>query len=244
MKKVVLITGASNGIGAELAKSFSNEGYCVVINFNKSEQKAIDLANEICSSGHTAITYKADVSNENQVENMVKYMLDVFGHIDVLVNNAGVCSYNILIDESTESISNQINTNLLGTILCSKIVSKQMIKQNYGKIINISSIWGICGASGETVYSATKGGVIAFTKALSKELAYSNILVNCVAPGVVDTKMLNHLSNEEKNNLLNDIPLGRFATTKDISNTVLFLASEQADYITGQVIQVDGGFVV
>ena len=117
-----------------------------------------------------------------------------------------------------------------------------MIKQNYGRIINISSIWGICGASGETVYSATKGGIIAFTKALAKELAYSNILVNCVAPGVVDTKMLNHLSNDEKNDLLNEIPLGRFATSKDISNSVLFLASEQASYITGQIIQVDGGF--
>lgn len=242
MKKVVLITGASNGIGMELAKDFANENYCVVINYNKSEQNAIDLANELCAMGHNAISYKADVSNEEQVENMVKYIIEVYGHIDVLINNAGVCSYNILIDETLSSICNQLNTNLLGTIICSKSVTKQMIKQNYGRIINISSIWGICGASGETVYSATKGGIIAFTKALAKELAYSNILVNCVAPGVVDTKMLNHLSNDEKNDLLNEIPLGRFATSKDISNSVLFLASEQASYITGQIIQVDGGF--
>ena len=242
MKKVVLITGASNGIGMELAKSFAGEDYCVVINYNKSEQNATNLANELYANGHNAITYKADVSNEEQVENMIKYVIDVFGHIDVLINNAGVCSYNILIDETLPSISEQLNTNLLGTIICSKIVAKQMIKQNYGKIINISSIWGICGASGETVYSASKGGIIAFTKALAKELAYSNILVNCIAPGVVDTKMLNHLSNNEKNQLLNEIPLGRFATPKDISNSALFLASDKASYITGQIIQVDGGF--
>lgn len=242
MKKVVIITGASNGIGANIAKSFALAGYCVVINYNKSKQKADNLANKLSSAGHTAISYKADVSDFNQVNDMIKYVLEIFGHIDVLINNAGVCSYKILIDENIDSITKQINTNLLGTIVCSQVVSKQMIKQNFGKIINIASIWGICGASGETVYSATKGGIITFTKALAKELAYSNVTVNAISPGVVDTDMINHLSLDEKQELINEIPLGRLATTEDISNCALFLASDKANYITGQNIQVDGGF--
>ena len=242
MKKVVIITGASNGIGANIAKSFALAGYCVVINYNKSKQKAEELANELSSAGHTAISYQADVSDFNQVNDMIKYVLEIFGHIDVLINNAGVCSYKILIDENIDSITKQINTNLLGTIVCSQVVSKQMIKQNFGKIINIASIWGICGASGETVYSATKGGIITFTKALAKELAYSNVTVNAISPGVVDTDMINHLSLDEKQELINEIPLGRLATTEDISNCALFLASDKANYITGQNIQVDGGF--
>lgn len=242
MKKVVIITGASNGIGANIAKCFALSGYCVVINYNKSKQKAEELANELSSAGYTAISYKADVSDFNQVNDMIKYVLDIFGHIDVLINNAGVCSYKILIDEDIDSITKQINTNLLGTIVCSQAVSKQMIRQNFGKIINVASIWGICGASGETVYSATKGGIITFTKALAKELAYSNVTVNAISPGVIDTDMINHLSLDEKQELINEIPLGRLATTEDISNCALFLASDKANYITGQNIQVDGGF--
>ena len=242
MNKVVLITGASNGIGAEMAKIFANNNYNVVINYNKSKDNAEKLANEICSDGHNAICLRADVSDIEQVKQMVKEIIKTFGHIDVLINNAGICSYKILIDENIESIKNQLNTNLLGTILCSQVVSKQLIKQNYGKIINISSIWGITGASGETIYSATKGGIIAFTKALAKELAFSNITVNSIAPGVVNTKMLDNLSEQDKQDLKTQIPLGRFATTKEIANLALFIASENGDYITGQTIQIDGGF--
>lgn len=241
-KKVVIITGASNGIGKALAKSFAKNNYCVVINYNKSKIEAENLANELCTNGCNAISIKADVSDANQVKDMVKNVVDIFGHIDLLINNAGVCSYNILIDESLESIIKQLNTNLLGTILCSQVVSKQMLRQNYGKIINIASVWGVYGASSETIYSATKGGIITFTKALAKELAYNNITVNAISPGVVETNMLNHLTNDEKDALRQEIPLQRFASLDDVCGTALFLASPQADYITGQNIQVDGGF--
>lgn len=241
-KKVVIITGASNGIGKALAKSFAKNNYCVVINYNKSKIEAENLANELCTNGYNAISIKGDVSDANQVKDMVKNVIDIFGHIDLLINNAGVCSYNILIDESLDSITKQLNTNLLGTILCSQAVSKQMIRQNYGKIINIASVWGVYGASSETIYSATKGGIITFTKALAKELAYNNITVNAISPGVVETNMLNHLTNDEKDALRQEIPLQRFASLDDVCGTALFLASPQTDYITGQNIQVDGGF--
>lgn len=240
--KVVLITGASKGIGAQIAKSFAQSGYNVVINYNQSRIQAETLANELCSLGVSAIAIKADISNFNEINKMINETLNIFGHIDVLVNNAGVCSYKIIIDETIDSINSQINTNLLGTILCSQCVAKTMIKQNFGKIINISSIWGIVGASGESVYSATKGGIISFTKALAKELSYSNITVNAIAPGVVETEMLNKLTMKEKESLKEEIPLGRFASPEDIANGVLFLASDKANYITGQTLQIDGGF--
>lgn len=241
-KKVALITGASNGIGAQMAREFAKNGYCVVVNYNQSKEKAQNVVNEIVNNGNNAICVKADVTNEDEVLQMLKETLSVYGHIDVLINNAGVCNYNLLIDEHVDSIKKQINTNLLGTILCSKAVTSLMLKQGYGKIINMSSIWGVNGASLETIYSATKGGIISFTKALAKELAYSNINVNAIAPGVVDTDMLNKLSNEDKQKLKIEIPFGRFASTSEIAELALFLSSEKANYITGQVIQIDGGF--
>lgn len=242
MKKVVLVTGASNGIGKKIAETFAENGYTVIINYNKSEDKAKKIVYDLCLKGFSAICLKADVTKFEQINSLINEIISIFGHIDVLVNNAGICSYNLLIDECIDSIQDQIDTNLLGTILCSQLVTKQMIKQNSGKIINISSIWGICGASGETIYSATKGGIIAFTKALAKELSYSGITVNAVAPGVVETDMLNHLNENEKKELIEQIPLKRFATPKEIADIVLFLASNKADYITGQTIQIDGGF--
>lgn len=241
-KKVVLITGASNGIGAQMAKVFAENGYSVIINYNKSKDKAEALADELFKQGLDVLAYKADVSDIQQVKEMVKYALDVYGHIDVLINNAGVSSYNILIDESIDSITKTINTNLLGTIYVSKCVCEHMIKRQSGKIINISSIWGVVGGCGESVYSASKGGVIAFTKALAKELAPSNITVNAIAPGVVETDMINHLSGQEKEDLKKEIPLSRFASPKEIADVALFLASHKANYITGQTIQIDGGF--
>ena len=241
-KKVVLITGASCGIGAQMAKVFAQNGYSVIINYNKSKDKAEALADELFKQGLDVLAYKADVSDVQQVKEMVKYALDVYGHIDVLINNAGVSSYNILIDESIDSITKTINTNLLGTIIVSKCVCEHMIKRQSGKIINISSIWGVVGGCGESVYSASKGGIIAFTKALAKELAPSNITVNSIAPGIVETDMINHLSSQEKEDLKQEIPLSRFASPKEIADVALFLASPKANYITGQTIQVDGGF--
>ncbi len=243
-KKIVLITGASKGIGAQIAKTFSNNNYVAIVNYNKSEKEAISLVEQIVANGNTAFCYKADVSDFAQVNSMISNIIKDFGHIDVLINNAGVCSYKILIDEDINSITNQINTNLVGTILCSKVVSQQMIKQNFGTIINISSVWGICGSSSESIYSATKGGIISFTKSLAKELAFSGIRVNAIAPGVVETDMINSLTQEEKSQLKNEIPLQRFASSEEISELALYLASDKSNYITGQVIVVDGGLTL
>lgn len=242
--KVVLITGASNGIGSAMAKMFAKDGCKVVINYNQSFDNAKKLADEICAMNQTAIICKCDVSKSNEVKTMIDEVLTTFGHIDILINNAGICSSNILIDETEDNIDKVISTNLIGTINCTKYVSKHMLQRQQGKIINISSIWGIFGASNESVYSASKGGVITFSKAMAKELAYNNITVNCIAPGVVDTKMMSNYSLEELENIKNDIPLGRFATPNEIASLALFLASKNADYITGQVITIDGGFTL
>lgn len=180
--KVVLITGASKGIGKAMARLFAHNGYKVIIVYNNSELEAQNLANELCSNGFTAVCLKANIANETEIKNMFEQSIDIFGHIDVLINNAGISSHNILMDETSSSIDSLISTNLTGTINCCKYVYKHFISRGKGKIINISSIWGVCGASNESIYSATKGGIIAFSKALAKELAYSGITVNCIAP--------------------------------------------------------------
>lgn len=241
-KKVVLITGASQGIGAEIARVFAKNGYCVAINYFKSKDSAENLANELGSLGCSPICVKADVSNLSEVTNMTNYVIKTFGHIDVLINNAGIASNNILLDETEKNIHNVISTNVLGTINCTRAIYSHMVGRNQGCIINMSSIWGIYGASGESVYSASKGAIISFTKAMAKELAYSNINVNCIAPGVVDTNMMKGFSNEELAEIKGQIPLGRFANSNEIAKLALYLASEDASYITGQVIQIDGGF--
>lgn len=240
--KVVLITGASNGIGKEISRVFANNGYIVIVNYNKSKDSAEKLVEELSNLGHTSLAIKADVSNYNEVKDMVCQIIKTFGHIDVLINNAGIASSKLLIDESIENIYNVINTNLIGTINCCREASIYMLKNNFGKIINISSIWGLYGASNETVYSASKGGIIAFTKALSKELIYSGINVNCIAPGVVNTNMMKNYSNEELEQIKQEIPLKRFASPKEVAELALYLASEKSSYITGQTIQIDGGY--
>ncbi len=241
MKKVVLITGASRGVGASMATLFAQNDFCVAINYNKSENEANKLANQITTCGGTAICVKADVSNFNDCKQMVENVIKTFGHIDVLINNAGIASYNILIDETPNNIANIINTNLVGTINCTKLVAENMLKNDGGRIINISSIWGEIGASGESVYSATKGAIIAFTKAMAKELAYNNITVNCISPGIVETDMLNNLTQKEKQELLSLVPLNRLAKPEDVAELALFLASNNSNYITGQIISVNGG---
>lgn len=242
--KTILISGASQGIGKELAYTFSKNGYFVAINYNKSKKEAEKLYDDIINSGGNAILVQGDISDNNQVKQIVKNTLDCFGHIDVLINNAGICRQNLLIDEPDEQTQEIINTNLLGTIFLTKQVLKSMTEQKYGTIINISSVWGVCGASCESTYSASKSALIALTKSLAKEMAGANITVNCIAPGVIDTKMNKNLSHEEKIDLINSIPLRRIGSCKDVANTALFLASESASYITGQTIVVDGGFIL
>ena len=238
--KTVLITGASRGIGREIAIKFASEGYNVVLNYNTSESKAKIIAKYIEKMGVKCLLVKADVSVEAEVVDMVNIALNKFGKIDVLVNNAGVALSKLFQLTTTDEVARVFGVNTFGVINCSKAVVPSMVSEKSGKIINISSIWGKVGASMETIYSASKGAVIAFTMALAKELAPSNISVNCVCPGVIDTDMLLEYSEDDKNELKEQTPLNRLGTPQDVANAVYFLASDNATFITGQVITVDG----
>ena len=245
MNKTVLITGAAKGIGAEIARRFAKEGYNVCINYNTSYTKAKELLDELLKYKIQVLILKADITKREQVNKMIKEVLDNFGKIDVLVNNAGISEYKLFIDLTYDDVVRMLNTSIVGTFnVTQEVLKKSMIKEKNGKIINISSIWGISGASLEVNYSTAKAGIIGMTKALAKELAPSNITVNAVAPGTIYTDMLNDLTDEDIKNLENEIPLGRIGNTNDISGCVYFLASEDARYITGQVISPNGGFVI
>ncbi len=240
----VLITGASRGIGKEIALKFAKAGCNIILNYNSNEQKALQVAREVEKLGCRYLLCKADVSNEQEVNSMVEKSIATFGHIDVLVNNAGVALSKLFQETSNSEILKVFGINTFGVINCSRAVVPNMISRKSGKIINISSIWGKVGASMETVYSASKGAVISFTLALAKELAPSNISVNCVCPGVIDTDMLSNLNSDEKHDLEIQTPLMRLGSAEDVANAVYFLASENASFITGQVITVDGGFAL
>ena len=242
--KTVLITGGSRGIGAETAKRFAENGYNVAINYNKSEKPAQNLCDEIRTAGGVAEIFKADVSDAVQTEKMVESAVAIFGGIDVLVNNAGIALNQGLFTDFSDSDARKIfDTNVFGMMNCTRAVVPYMVRQKSGKIINVSSIWGVCGGSCEVIYSSAKAAVIGFTKALAKELAPSGINVNCVAPGMIDTDMNSHLSKEDVDAFCEDIPLGRIGLPKDVAESILFLASDGADYITGQTIVVDGGLL-
>ena len=241
--KTVLITGSSRGIGEDIARVFAKNGYNVVINYYKSQVRAENLAQELCAYGVRSIAIKANVADPVQVKLMVKHALDVFGKIDVLVNNAGVSLNKLLIDSSSAEIDEVVLINLLGTIYTTKEVLPTMMSNNYGKIINISSMWGNYGGSMESVYSASKGGIIAFTKAIAKEVGLSGINVNCVCPGVIVTDMLNNLTIEDMRALKDQTAIGRIGYPRDISTLVYFLASDDASYITGATINADGGII-
>ena len=242
--KTVLITGASRGIGKEIALKFAREGYNIILNYNTNESKAKTLAKSIEKLGVNCLIVKADVSNEAEVFNMVNIALKEFGKIDVLVNNAGVALSKLFQLTTNDEIARVFGVNAFGVINCSKAVVPSMVSAKDGKIINISSIWGKVGASMETIYSASKGAVIAFTMALAKELAPSGICVNCVCPGVIDTDMLIEYSEADKKELKEQTPLNRLGTPQDVANAVYFLASNDATFITGQVVTVDGGFAL
>ena len=240
MNKTVLITGASRGIGACAARAFAAEGYKVAVNYFKSEKEAVRLADEI-----GGIAVKADVSDPEQADKLVKKTLENFGHIDVLVNNAAIAlTQKVLSDVDADEWDRIFAVNVRGVFNCTKAALDSMLTRHSGKIINISSIWGITGGSCEVAYSASKAAVIGFTKALAKETAPSGITVNCIAPGVVKTDMNAHLSDEDYAALAKETPLGRIGTPQDIAGTMLFLASSAADFITGQVIGTDGGISI
>ncbi len=243
-KKTVLITGASRGIGKATAELFSEKGWNVLINYLNSEEAALALRHDLNLTQGTAEVFKADVSKRCQVEQLIAYGLERFGDIDVLVNNAGLAQTG-LFSEITELEWDAIfAVNLKGVFNCCQSVLPAMLRKKSGKIINVSSIWGMVGASCEVPYSAAKAGVIGFTKALAKELGPSNIQVNCVAPGIIETEMLKHLSPEELTELKNETPLQKIGQPRDVASIIAFLASAEADFITGQVISPNGGFVI
>ncbi len=242
--KTVLITGASRGIGCETARKFGEKGYKVAINYNRSESAANALRDSIVAFGGCAEVFRADVSDENQVKQMIADITAKLGGVDILVNNAGIAPKQALFTDFSEDDAKAVfDTNVFGMMNCARNVIPHMVSQKWGRIINISSIWGICGGSCEVLYSSSKAAVIGFTKALAKELAPSGINVNCVAPGMIDTHMNAHLSKEDIDTFCQDVPLGRVGTPGDVAETVLFLASDGASYITGQTITVDGGMI-
>lgn len=240
--KTVLITGSSGGIGRATAIKFAQMGYNIVLHYNKSLKKMDELDKEIEKYNVGSLMMQADIRDEEHVKDLIEAGILAFGKIDVVVNNAGVGLAKLIQDSTLDDISNVVATNMLGPIFVAKHIAPKMISQKSGKIINISSVWGKVGGSMESVYSATKGAMIAFTYALSKELAPSNITVNCVCPGVIDTEMLKNYTKEEKRALAESTPLGRLGTPEDVANAIYFLASEEANFITGDVITVDGGF--
>lgn len=244
MKKTVLITGAAKGIGRAIAEVFAENNFNVIINYLSSIESAHRLAKELQERGLSALAICADVTQKTQVEKMFEQAYELFGSIDVLVNNAGISNYKLFQEITEEEWDRMINVHLKGMYNCSQQVVPEMIRKKSGKIINISSIWGMVGASCEVSYSTAKAGMIGFTKALAKELGPSNIQVNCVAPGVIETDMLNPLSQEDKDLLKEEIPLTRFGQVTEIAKIVLFLASQESDYITGQVISPNGGLVI
>jgi len=242
--KVALVTGASRGIGREIALELAREGANVAINYAGSEAKALEVAAEIRTMGREAITIQADVSSSESVDSMVKQTIEAFGKLDILVNNAGITKDNLLMRMKEADWDDVININLKGVFLCTKAVTRQMMKQRSGRIINISSIVGVSGNAGQANYVAAKSGVIGLTKTTAKELATRGITVNAVAPGFITTDMTDKLNDETKNEMLKQIPLARLGEPTDIAKTVLFLASDDSRYMTGQTLHVDGGMVM
>lgn len=240
--KTVVVTGASRGIGRAVAKEFAREGYNVVICYNHSVSAAQELLNEI-SKFARAIAIKVDVSKEDEVRNMIDISKKTFGKIDVLVNSAGVSDTRLLIDSTQEDYDFVFDTNMRGTYNTCKLVGREMLSNQSGKIINISSIWGVLGGSCESVYSASKGAIIAFTKALAKEFGPNGINVNAVAPGFIQTDMTKNVTEEIKQEIIDNSALGRLGTSEDVAGVVSFLASDKSNFITGQVISVDGGWL-
>ena len=244
MSKTVIITGASKGIGAATAIYFANKGYNVVINYNESYQSASLLSRSLNERGCKTIAIKANIANRLDAQRRISETVDRFGSVDVLVNNAGVSFIGTITDTDEYDSDRIFDINLKGTYNCCKAVTPYMVNQKSGKIINISSMWGQVGASCEVAYSASKAGIIGLTKALAKELAPSGITVNAITPGLIETSMNNDISAEDLSAFVDEIPLGRMGNPNEIAAASYFLASNEADYITGQVLGINGGFVM
>ena len=242
--KVALVTGAGRGIGRQIALTLAAQNAFVIVNYNGSKDKAEETVSEIKAAGGDAVSYKFNVSDFVECQQMITAIIKEYKHIDILVNNAGITSDGLIMKMSEDDYDAVLDTNLKGTFNTIRHMSRYFLKQKSGRIINISSVSGILGNAGQANYSASKAGVIGLTKAVARELASRGITVNAVAPGFVDTDMTDALSDSAKENLISQIPLGRTGKPQDIANAVLFLASDAAGYITGQVLSVDGGMAI
>ncbi|MBQ0111011.1 MAG: 3-oxoacyl-ACP reductase FabG [Oscillospiraceae bacterium] len=243
MAKTVIITGSSQGIGAACAVEFAQKGYNVVINYNNSETLARNLCDSLKNSGAKCIAIGADVTYTGEVESLVKQTVSTFGGIDILVNNAGIARQQLVQDISDRDWNEIIGVNLTGTFNVTRAVVPYMLSKKEGSIVNVSSMWGQVGASMESAYSAAKAGVIGFTKALAKELGPSGIRVNCVCPGVIETRMNRNLTIETIEQLSDDTPIGRLGTPQEVAAAIRFLADDNAAFITGQILGVNGGII-
>ncbi len=243
-EKVAVITGASRGIGKEIALTFAREGATVIVNYNGSKDAAEEVVAAIINENGKAEAYQCDIADFQKTAEMMDYIIKKYKRVDILVNNAGITKDNLLLKMSEEDFDRVIDTNLKGAFQCIKHVAKQMIKQRSGRIINISSVCGIIGNAGQANYCAAKAGMIGLTKSAARELATRGITVNAIAPGFIETDMTDVLSDTIKDEILTQIPMKRLGSVKDIAQMAAFLASEKASYITGQVININGGMAM
>lgn len=242
--KCAIVTGASRGIGKAIALKLAGLGANVVLNYRSSEKEALEVENEIKNMGVDVISVKADISKLNEVENLINTAKEKFGCIDIMVNNAGITKDNLILRMKEEEFDSVIDVNLKGVFNCLKSITPVMVRQKHGKIINISSVVGISGNAGQVNYAASKAGIIGMTKSLAKEIGSRGVNVNAVAPGFIDTEMTQCLGDKVKEEAKKNIPLKRFGQADDVADVVAFLAGSESDYITGQVIHVDGGMLM
>lgn len=243
-KPVLFVTGGARGIGKAVALKFAENGYDIVSNYVTESEELVATKKEFEAKGAEVLLVKADVTKKEEIENLVKVAMDKFGRIDVLVNNAGITNDMLMLKMKEEDFDKVIDVNLKGTFIVTKAVISIMMKQRRGSIVNLSSVVGVAGNAGQCNYSASKAGILGFTKSLAKELAARNIRVNAVAPGFIDTRMTECLSDKVKDTIFSQIPLKRMGTAREVANTVYFLGTDESSYITGQTINIDGGMVM